>query len=109
MKLPPLAPPPEPFKWFLIGNKADAKDFRQHIRSYNNALAFTYVGANMDTSVAQPGNYTYRLHCELYHRMGSLLPKPGEVPKFAQLYISDLHAELDDRMDNFGGLNKDTM
>jgi len=72
--LPPLAPPPEPLKWLFTSNEADAKDFRQRIHSYNNVLAFTYVGANLDTSVAQPGNYTYRLRSELYHRMGSLLP-----------------------------------
>jgi hypothetical protein len=87
----------------------DAKDFRQRIRSYNNALAFTSVGANLDTSVAQLGNYTYRFRGELYHRMGSLLPQPGEAPKFAQLYISDPHAELDGRMGYFGDLNRDTL
>jgi hypothetical protein len=87
----------------------DAKDFRQHIRSYNNALAFMSVGANLDTSVAQRGNYTYRLRGELYHRMGSLLPQLGEAPKFAQLYINDPHAKLDGRMGNFGDLNRDTL
>jgi len=107
--LPPLAPPPEPLKWLLTGKETDAKDFRQHIRSYNSALAFTSVGANLDTSVAQPGNYTYHLHSELYHRMGSLFPQLGEVLKFTQLYITDPHAELDGRVGNFGGLNKDTM
>jgi hypothetical protein len=107
--LPPLAPPPEPLRRLLINNEADAKDFRQRIRAYNNALAFTSVGANLDTNVAQPGNYTYRLRGEFYHKMGSLLPQPGEVPKFAQLYISNPHAELDGRMGNFGGLNRDTM
>jgi hypothetical protein len=107
--LPLLAPPPEPLRRLLTSNEADAKDFCQRIRSYNNALAFTFVGANLDTSVAQFGNYTYRLRGELYHRMGSLLPQPGEVPKFAQLYISNPHAELDGRMGNFGGLNRDTM
>jgi hypothetical protein len=50
--LPPLAPPLEPLKRLLTSNEADAKDFRQHIRSYNNALAFTFVGADLDTSVA---------------------------------------------------------
>jgi hypothetical protein len=81
--LPSLAPPPEPLRWLLTSNEVDAKDFRQHIRSYNNALAFTSMGANLDTSVAQLDNYTYRLRGELYHRMGSLLPQPGEAPKFA--------------------------
>jgi hypothetical protein len=107
--LPPLAPPPEPLRRLLTGKETDAKDFRQHIHSYNSALAFTSVGANLDTSVAQLGNYTYRFRGELYHRMGSLLRQLGEARKFAQLYISDPHAELDGWMGNFGGLNRDTM
>jgi hypothetical protein len=41
--------------------------------------------------------------------MGNLLPQPGEAPKFAQLYISDPHVELDGQMGNFGGLNRDTI
>jgi len=77
--LPPLAPPPEPLRRLLTGKKMDAKDFHQHIHSYNSAVAFTSMGANLDTSVAQPGNYTYRLRGELYHRMGSLLPQRGEA------------------------------
>jgi len=67
------------------------------------------VGANLDTNVAQPGNYTYYLHGELYHRMGSLFLQPGEAPKFAQLYIIDLHVELDGQMGNFDDLNRNTM
>jgi hypothetical protein len=95
-----LAPPPEPLRRLLTGNEADAKNFCQRIRSYNNALTFTSVGANLDTSVAQHGNYTYRFRGEFYNRMGSLLPQPHEVPKFAQLYISDPHVELDGQMGN---------
>jgi len=41
--------------------------------------------------------------------MRSLFPQPSEARKFAQLYISDPHVELNGRMGNFGGLNKDTM
>jgi hypothetical protein len=107
--LPSLTPPPEPLRRLLTSKETDTKDFRQHIRSYNSVLAFTSVGANLDTSVAQPGNYTYHLRGELYHRMGSLLPQPSEARKFAQLYISDPHAELDGQMGNFGGFNRDTM
>jgi hypothetical protein len=81
--LPSLAPPPEPLRRLFTRNETDAKDFHQRIRSYNNALAFTSVGANLDISVVQPSNYTYRLRGELYHRMGSLLPQHGEARKFA--------------------------
>ncbi len=109
MTLPSLEPPLEPLRRLLTGNETNAKDFRRCIHSYNSVLAFTFAGANLDTNVAQPGNYIYCLHDELYHRMGSLLPQLGKVRKFAQLYISDLHVELDGRMGNFGGLNRDTM
>jgi len=45
--LPPLAPPLEPFKRLLTCNEVDAKDFYQRIRSYNSALTFMSVGANL--------------------------------------------------------------
>jgi hypothetical protein len=45
--LPPLAPPPEPLRRLLTGKETDAKDFHQHIRSYNNALAFTSFSSRM--------------------------------------------------------------
>jgi len=45
VRLPPLAPPPEPLRRLLTSNEIDAKDFRQCIRSYNNVSAFTSVGA----------------------------------------------------------------
>ncbi len=49
--LPLLAPPLELLRWLLTSNEANAKDFHQRIRSYNNALAFTSMGANLDTSL----------------------------------------------------------
>jgi hypothetical protein len=36
-----------------------------------------------------------------YHRIGSLIPKPGEIPKFAQLYIYDTQNELSNRFSHF--------
>ncbi len=71
--LPLLAPPLEPLRRLFTGNEMDAKDFCERIHSYNSVLVFMFMGANLDTSVAQPGNYTYRFCHEFYHRMGSLL------------------------------------
>jgi hypothetical protein len=34
--------------------------------------------------------------------MGSLLPLPGDTPKFAQLYIYDTENELANRMEGVG-------
>ncbi|GAU38772.1 hypothetical protein TSUD_279250 [Trifolium subterraneum] len=36
---------------------------------------------------------------ENYHHIGSLLPMPGQKPKFAQLYIYDTDNEINNRMD----------
>jgi hypothetical protein len=65
-----------------------ASSFRTLIRNYNNALAFSSLGVKIDQSVAgQSGVYTFKIQGELVHRIGSLLPHPGEVPRFAQIHI----------------------
>ncbi|GMF47890.1 unnamed protein product [Phytophthora fragariaefolia] len=101
VQLPPLLPSP-PRLISLYGDK----EFRRHIRSYNQAFAFTSIGAsssdntfrdvNQDQSVAgQHGVYTYRIQGAMGHFMGSMLPyvdrRTGErvSPKFAQIYIVD--------------------
>lgn len=48
-----------------------------------------------------------RLQGQVCHRIGSLLPLPGEAPKFAQLYIHDSGnstSELDQRLSHFSSL-----
>jgi hypothetical protein len=44
------------------------------------------------------GPYSFRLHGELIHQVGSLLPSPGKPPAWAQLYIYDSAQALDYRM-----------
>ena len=64
--------------------------FRQNIRNYNNAFAFSSLGVKRDLSVYGPqGIYTFRIQGQLCHRIGSLLPPPGKEPAFSQIYIYD--------------------
>ncbi|GMF45689.1 unnamed protein product [Phytophthora fragariaefolia] len=101
VQLPPLQPAP-PRLLQLYGDK----EFRHHVRTYNQAFAFTSIGAsssdntfrdvNQDQRVAgQHGVYTYRIQGAMWHYMGSMLPyvdrRTGErvPPKFAQIYIVD--------------------
>ncbi|GMF52108.1 unnamed protein product [Phytophthora fragariaefolia] len=101
VQLPPLQSAP-PRLLQLYGDK----EFRRHIRAYNQAFAFTSIGAtssdntfrdvNQDQSVAgQHRVYTYRIQGAMGHCMGSMLPyvdrRTGErvPPKFAQIYIVD--------------------
>lgn len=55
------------------------------------------------------GNYCYRIQGALHHNIGSLLPNPGEQPKFAQLYIHDTANELDNRLASLPGLNSEIL
>ena len=65
-----------------------AKEFREHIRRYNAAFAFTSLGVNIDQTVLDGnGPYVFRIHGGLYHRLGALNPEPGATASYAQLYI----------------------
>jgi len=63
------------------------KEFRQNIVQYNAALAFTSMGVNIDRSVIGGGPPVFRIHGELTHLSGSLLPEAGTQPIYAQLYV----------------------
>ena len=91
ISLPPLQHPPIELSQLLLSQEQLGKRFREHIRNYNNALAMTSVGRKLDNSLNRQGGgpYSFRLHGELIHRVGSLLPPEGEAPVFAQLYIHD--------------------
>ena len=62
----------------------------------------TLVGRKLDNSINRAGGgpYTFRLHGELIHRAGSLLPPDGDPPIYAQLYIYDLEVALNHRLLN---------
>lgn len=41
------------------------------------------------------GVYSFRAQGAIYHKIGSLLPTPGNRPRFIQLYIYDTDHEVD--------------
>ncbi len=78
---------------------------------YNSALAFTSVGVSVDESVNRRGRGppVFRIHGELKHYSGTLLPRTGTAPAYAQLYILDPQAALQYRMHRNGNLDVDIM
>ena len=82
------------------GNDNSSRDFRDNIRAYNSLLSFTSCGAKVDESlmVDRTGVFTYRIHGEMYHLIGSLLPEEGRMPQFLQLYFYDTDNESEHRM-----------
>ena len=56
------------------------------------------MGANVDSSVTgTPGPFTFRVHGQIIHRIGSMLPEDGNDPEYLQLYIFDTENELRNR------------
>ena len=100
IKLPAIAPPPAELSYFFTATTPQADRFLQNIRQYNAALAFTSLGVEVDNSVNEGGGGppTFRIHGELRHQLGSLLPRSGDRPMYAQLYIYDPHEALEHRM-----------
>ncbi|KAI9638305.1 uncharacterized protein MKK02DRAFT_23076 [Dioszegia hungarica] len=62
--------------------------FRSHIRTFNSGFAFTSLGVHMDAWAYKPGGpNVFKINGQVHHRIGSLLPRPGDAPQFLQLYL----------------------
>ena len=86
--LPALLPYPEELKILLKETNREGKNFRENIRSFNNAVAFASMGANI-VSPTSNRPYCFRIHGQIYHRIGSLHAEAGKNAHYAQLYILD--------------------
>jgi hypothetical protein len=103
VQLPLLEQPPPLMQQLLFNNSSAAsKNYQANSRTYNAMFSFTSPGMNFDETYNKgKGPPTLRLQGQVCHRIGSLLPLPGQRPKFAQLYIYDTDNEIKNRMDIF--------
>ena len=99
VQLPQLRTYPDEMKALLQGMDMEGKNFRENIRSYNSALAFASMGALIDLPQGF-GPYCFRIHGQIYHRIGPLHPASGQKAQFGQLYILDSSLALKERMGN---------
>lgn len=111
VRLPKLLPPPDELR-DLLTNQTDAAaiEFREHIRQYNCALAFTSLSTRIDDRVPNAGRapYIFRIHGQLCHQIGPL-EAVGVEPSFAQLYIYDGQEALNLRNNRNTNLRPETM
>jgi hypothetical protein len=91
IKLSPLRTPPAPLYDLFTGDTHEAKEFRSNIVQYNAAFAFTSLGVKVDHSILGRGPPVFRIHGELRHLSGSLLPEESVNPCYSQLYVYDPH------------------
>ncbi|KAM0912335.1 hypothetical protein ACQ4PT_012850 [Festuca glaucescens] len=102
----PFKQPPEFLRELInFDGPPRSKAFVEKIRQYNCLFAFTSMGATIDRTVNNGGGpNVFKISGSICHRMGSLLPQPGDAPKFAELYIYHGGDEVDNRIQ---ALNKD--
>ena len=94
--------PPQPLNDLMDYNNPASLRFKEQIRVYNGMFCYTSFGANIDHSInTGRGPYTFRVNGQSYHRIGSLLPRQGTQPKYAQLYFFDTGNEIKNRMGAF--------
>ncbi|KAF9745488.1 hypothetical protein NGRA_3552, partial [Nosema granulosis] len=72
----------------LLTNKTNpnAKNFRDNIRSYNSALSFGSMGAQIES--LSRGSYCFKIHGQVYHNTYNANNISGER-RYAQLYVED--------------------
>ena len=109
VKLDALRLPPVALYNLFVNDTQQGREFRKNIVQYNAALAFTSLGVNIDRSVLGRGAPVFRIHGELKHLCGSLLPEPNSDPCYSQLYIYDPHAAYQYRISRNGNLSLNTM
>mmetsp|Transcript_13935 Transcript_13935/g.25807 ORF Transcript_13935/g.25807 Transcript_13935/m.25807 type:complete len:491 (-) Transcript_13935:4232-5704(-) len=78
--------------------------FKRNIRRYNQYFSFVSNGLKLDRDLAnmREGVYSYRVHGELYHLMGSLLPQDDNAPTFSQIYMYDPDFQVERRQQLMG-------
>ncbi|GJV08398.1 DNA helicase PIF1, ATP-dependent [Tanacetum coccineum] len=102
LRLPKFNPTPQPLHNLLDYNDAATTQFGDQIRVYNSMFSFTSFGARIDHSINNGrGVYTFRVNRQSYHRIGSLLPKKGTQPRYAQLWFFDTGNEARNHMGAF--------
>ncbi|CAI9090459.1 OLC1v1025236C1 [Oldenlandia corymbosa var. corymbosa] len=95
-----LSEMPEDLVELFTGTDEASVQFRKEVRSYNNNLAFTSLGANYDRELVKniKGVYTFKVNSQVYHYLHSLKPGEGKNPRGIQLYFYDSEEELKARL-----------
>lgn len=82
--------------------------FLKDVRKYNQGLAWTSLGASVDLNLANQtgGTYCFKIHGQLHHNIGCLLPEFAAPPKFAQIYFMESQKQANRRTDIYEELDR---
>lgn len=108
VRLDPLQPPSDlAIRSLYEDNFALSANFIKDVRKYNSCFQMTSFGVD---GTSEHIWSTFRIHGQIYHQIGSLLPLLGRQPKFAQIYfVGDTNTQIGLRHSLFDGLNRHLM
>ena len=93
--MPAYPPPPPELMRLWFEDSAEAKLFRQHSRSVNNATSLSSFVVNERRQ--ESGTSSVVMQGKLTQLIGSLQPPEGSRPMFSQLYTVDPETEASSR------------
>ena len=103
IELPKPLAYPDKMRVLLEGADIEARNFPENIRNYNSAMTFASMGVQIATLTGS-GPYCFRIHGQIYHRIGALHPEAGQQAQYGQLYILDSALALQERLGNVGNV-----
>ncbi|GFU72650.1 helitron_like_N domain-containing protein [Trichonephila clavipes] len=77
----------------MDGSHDSSQHFKKNIRSYNSALSFASMGAQI-VPPAGRGACCFRIHGQIYHRTSHLHPAQAGEKNFAQFYVLDFELAI---------------
>ena len=98
--LPQPPPPPNLLKRLFMASMLEARQFHEHIRQYNVALSFTFLGAQVDGSINRGGGGPLvfkiwgELHCQEYYQNSVLFSQFLLILYYANHFILYLFISL---------------
>ncbi|KAL3076062.1 hypothetical protein niasHT_038798 [Heterodera trifolii] len=103
VSLPEITEPPAELLQLATDITPEAKEYRQHQNTYNSLLAFASVSVGHQENTTD-GSVCFMLNGVFVRRISSLF-SGNSTPSFAQLFILDPEAALEQRMQNtrYGG------
>ncbi|GFR98287.1 hypothetical protein ElyMa_004497600 [Elysia marginata] len=110
-KVIPQVYPPLPEYLSALSNQdsTDSEHFLSNAKKYNCVFQLTSFGCNKVTVAGW--NPSFRIHGQVCHRVGALLPVQDAKPTFLQKYFidGDADSEVDARMSIVGGLRQNVV
>ncbi|KAG1449198.1 hypothetical protein G6F56_008716 [Rhizopus delemar] len=107
VKLDLLQEPPAYLQNLFLGAGAEERAFRNALRRYNSAFAFTSVGCDQPENSTNRNLMPFQVHGEMYHLQEPLASGPHNDARYSQLYIYDPEYAANLRCTTNSDLNRD--